>query len=182
MEPSRELSTKKVAILATDYFEEQELTSPRDALQAAGVRVEVVAPHSGEIKSLNHVAPGQTVTVTKTLAEARPEEYDAVVLPGGVVNADHLRMEMKARNFVRAMAEAGKPVAVICHGPWLLVSSDLVRGRHLTSYHTLQDDIRNAGGEWGDAQVIVDEPFISSRKPDDLPAFNAALLEALQKK
>jgi protease I len=175
------LSGKKVAIMATDYFEEIELTSPRDALQAAGATVEVIAPHGGEIKSLNHIRPGNPVHVDKTLDEANPDDYDALVLPGGVVSADHLRVEERAKDFVTKIDAERKPLAVICHGPWLLVSSRVIRGKKLTSYHTLQDDILNAGGEWVDQEVVVDGPLITSRKPDDLPAFNEALLKALGK-
>lgn len=174
-----DLTSKKVAIIATDYFEEVELTSPRDALQESGATVDIIAPHGGEIKSLNHIRPGNPVSVDKTLDEANPDDYDALVLPGGVVNADHLRMEEKARDFVLKIEAEGKPLAVICHGPWLLVSSRVVRGKKLTSYPTLQDDIRNAGGEWVDQEVVVDGSLITSRKPDDLPAFNKSLVEAL---
>jgi protease I len=175
-----DLTGKKVAIVATDYFEEAELTSPKEALEKAGATVEVIAPHDGEIQGLNHIEPGEAVHVDKTLAEANPDDYDAVVLPGGVVNADHLRADKAAQNFVtKIMGEEDKPTAVICHGPWLLVSSHLVRGRKLTSYHTLQDDIVNSGGEWVDQEVVVDGNLITSRKPDDLSAFNEALLKAL---
>ena len=174
-----QLSGKKVAIVATDYFEEVELTSPRDALQQAGAEVHVIAPHDGEIQSLQHVEPGSPVTVDLILDQADPNNYDAVLIPGGVVNADHLRMEQKARDFVEIIEGEGKPVAAICHGPWLLVSSGLVRGRKLTSYNTLQDDIRNAGGDWADEELIVDGNLITSRKPDDLPAFNDAIIAAL---
>lgn len=174
--------SKKVAILATDYFEEVELTSPMLILREAGCRVEVVAPHSGEIKALKYVRPGVIIGVDRTLDKARPQEYDAVVVPGGVVNVDHLRVEKKAQRFVSAMIEAGKPTAVICHGPWLLVSAGSVRGKRLTSYYTIQDDIRNAGGEWVDEPVVEDGCLITSRKPDDLPAFNKALLQALSVK
>ena len=173
---------KKVAVLATDYFEEQELLSPCQALREAGASVEIIAPHDGEIKGLKHVEPAASVKVDKTLDHADPNDYDAVVIPGGAVNADHLRMDEKARDFVRKiMDEQNKPTAVICHGPWLLVSSRLVRGKKLTSYHTIQDDIRNAGGDWVDEQVVVDGNLITSRQPDDLPAFNQALLQALSK-
>jgi protease I len=177
-----DLSGKKVAIVATDYFEEVELTSPRDALQKAGATVHVIAPHDGEIKGLKHVEPGQAVSVDLTLDQANPDDYDALVIPGGVVNADHLRMEQKARDFVRKiMDEQGKPTAVICHGPWLLVSSHLVRDKHLTSFYTIQDDIINAGGEWTDEEVVIDGNLITSRRPDDLPAFNKTLIEMLAK-
>jgi protease I len=160
-----DLSGKTVALVATDYFEEAELTSPRDALQAAGATVHVIAPHSGEITGLKHVEPGASVAVDKTLDEA---------------NADALRMNQKARDFaIKMMDEQEKPTAVICHGPWLLVSSHLVDGKHLTSFYTIQDDIRNAGGIWSDEEVVVDGNLITSRKPDDLPAFNKALLKAI---
>lgn len=172
-------AVKKVAIIATDYFEEVELTSPMDDLQAAGAVVEVLAPHEGSIKGLHHVEPGKSISVTRTIAEADPDDYDAVVLPGGVVNADKLRMDEDARRFVRAMLKAGKPVAAICHAPWLLVSAGLVRDMQLTSYYTLQDDIRNAGGSWQDKEVVVDGTLVTSRKPDDLPAFNAAMRRVL---
>jgi len=174
------VSGKKVAIVATDYFEEVELTSPKEALEKAGATVEVIAPHEGEIKGLNHIEPGKSVRVDKTLDQANPSDYDAVVLPGGVINADHLRTDKAAQDFVtKIMSEEEKPTAVICHGSWLLVSSHLTRGRKLTSYHTLQDDIVNSGGEWTDQEVVVDGNLITSRKPDDLPAFNEALLKAL---
>jgi len=178
-----DLSDKTVAIMATDYFEEAELTAPRDALQKAGATVHIIAPHSGQIKALHHVDPGQSVAVDKTLDEADPIDYDALVLPGGAINADQLRMDQQARDFVRKiMDEQEKPTAVICHGPWLLVSSHLVRGRQLTSFPTIQDDIINAGGSWTDQTVVVDGNLITSRKPDDLPAFNQALIEMLAKK
>lgn len=173
------LSGKTVAIVATDYFEEIELTSPRDALQNAGAVVDIIAPHGGEIKSLNHIRPGDSVTVDYTLDTADPDKYDAVVVPGGVVNADHLRMEGKARDFIIKLEASGKPVAAICHAPWLLISSHVVRDKRLTSYPTLQDDIRNAGGEWIDQAVVIDGSLITSRNPDDLPAFNKAIIEAL---
>lgn len=175
------LSEKKVAILVTDYFEEVELTSPRDALLRVGATVEIIAPHGGQIKSLNHILPGNGVKVDKTLAEADPDDYDALIIPGGVINADHMRVEEKAHDFVIKTEAEGKPLAVICHGAWLLVSARVVRGKKLTSYHTLRDDIINAGGEWIDQEVVVDGNLITSRNPDDLPAFNKALLAALEK-
>lgn len=175
------IAGKKVAIIATDYFEEKELTSPQEALLNAGVQTEVIAPHTGEIKGLNHTSPGKSIAVDKTLDHADPADYDAVVIPGGAVNADHLRIEPEAQEFVRAMLAANKPTAVICHGPWLLVSAGVVHGKKLTSYHTIKDDIINAGGEWVDEQLVQDGPLITSRKPDDLPAFNEALLKALEK-
>jgi protease I len=174
------LSGKKVAVVATDFFEEAELTEPVKALREAGATVEVIAPKTGEIKGLRHTDPGQAVKVDKSLDEADPADYDALVLPGGAVNADKLRMEQKARNFViKMMDEMNKPTAVICHAPWLLVSAGLARGKKLTSYFTIQDDMRNAGADWVDEEVVVDGNLITSRKPDDIPAFNDALISAL---
>jgi len=174
------LSGKKVAVLATDYFEEVELTEPVKALRGAGATVEIIAPKAGEIKALRHVESGQAVKVDKTLDEADPADYDALVLPGGAVNADHLRTEQKAKDFViKVMDEMGKPTAVICHAPWMLVSAGLARGKKLTSYFTLQDDLRNAGADWVDEEVVIDGNLITSRKPDDIPAFNRALISAL---
>jgi protease I len=175
-----DLSGKKIAVLATDYFEEAELTEPVKALKDAGAQVEIIAPKSGEIKGLKHVEPGQAVKVDKTLDEANPADYDALVLPGGAVNADKLRTVQTARDFVsKMMDEMGKPTAVICHAPWLLVSAGLARGRKLTSYFTIQDDMRNAGADWTDEEVVVDGNLITSRQPDDIPAFNEALIKAL---
>src|SRR5579884_3539491 len=135
------LNGKKVAVIATDYFEEKELTEPIKALREAGAKVDIIAPHDGEIKGVNHVEPGKSVKVDKTLDEAEPSEYDGLVVPGGAVNADHLRMEKKARNFITKLsAELGRPTAIICHGPWLLASAGLARGKKLTSYFTIQDD------------------------------------------
>jgi protease I len=174
------LTGKKVAVLATDYFEEAELTGPVKALKEAGATVEIIAPKPGEIKALKHVEPGQAIKVDKTLDEADPNDYDGLVLPGGAVNADHLRTEKKAQDFViKIMDELDRPTAAICHAPWLLVSARLARGRKLTSYFTIQDDLRNAGADWVDEEVVVDGNLITSRKPDDIPAFNAALIKAL---
>lgn len=175
-----DLSGKKVAVLATDYFEEAELTEPVKALREAGATVEIIAPKSGEIKGLKHVDPGESVKVDKTLDEADAGDYDALLLPGGAVNADHLRGERKARDFVvKMMDEQGKPTAVICHAPWMLVSTGLARGKKLTSYHTIQDDMRNAGADWVDEECVIDGNLITSRNPDDIPAFNQALISAL---
>lgn len=175
-----DLAGKKVAILATDYFEEVELTSPKQALEQAGATVEVIAPEGGAIQGVNHMEPGQSVKVDKTLDQANPDDYDAVVLPGGAVNADHLRVNERAQAFVtRLMNDLARPTAVICHAPWLLVSAKLAPGKRLTSYHTIQDDLRNAGAHWVDEEVVTDGNLITSRQPDDLPAFNQALLFAL---
>jgi protease I len=175
-----DLKGKKVAIVATDYFEESELFGPLEALRGAGATIEVIAPHSGEIKGVKHVDPGKPAKVDKTLDEANPDDYDGAVFPGGAINADSLRMEKSARDFiVIIMDEQGKPTAVICHAPWLLASARLARGKRLTSFFTIQDDMRNAGAEWTDEEVVRDGNLITSRNPDDLPAFNNALLEAL---
>lgn len=173
------LDGKKIAIIATDYFEEVELTKPLAALQDAGAIVQVVAPHDGEIKGLNHTDPGQSIPVDMTLKEMNPDDFDAIVLPGGTVNADNLRMEEKVHQIVRNYLDNDKIVAAICHAPWVLVSAGRVDDRQLTSFHTLQDDIRNAGGEWVDQEVVVDRNLITSRKPDDIPAFNNAIIAAL---
>ncbi|MDB5160832.1 MAG: pfpI [Candidatus Saccharibacteria bacterium] len=175
-----DISGKKAAIVAMDYFEESELFSPLEALREAGAEVDVIAPKAGEIKSLRHVDPGKSVKVDKLLGEADPADYDALVVPGGVVNADTLRMVEEARSFIiKIMDEDEKPTAVICHGPWLLVSSHLARGRKLTSFYTIQDDMVNAGAEWVDEEVVIDGNLITSRRPADLPAFNKALIGAL---
>jgi protease I len=173
------LKGKRIAIIATDYFEESELTEPLAVLQDAGAKVDVVAPHDGEIKSLKHTDPGQSVTVDKTLDEMNPDNYDAIVLPGGAVNADNLRMNDKARQIIRSFMDGGKLVAAICHAPWALISAGRTDGMQLTSFPTLQDDIRNAGGEWVNEEVVVDQNLITSRKPDDLPAFNHAIIQML---
>jgi protease I len=174
-----DLTSKKIAIIATDYFEESELIEPLASLRDMGAEVIVAAPHDDIIQALRHVEMGQEVVVDKTIDKLDSGEYDAVVLPGGVVNADHLRVNATAQEFVQDMMEAGKPVAAICHAPWLLVSSGLVKGKTLTSYPTLADDIRNAGGNWVDEEVAVDGNLITSRKPDDIPAFVEAIAKAL---
>jgi protease I len=168
----KRLDGLRVAILATDGFEESELIEPRKALEETGANTMVIAPKKGDIQGMKHDEKSSKVKVDMALEEASPASFEAVLLPGGVFNADQLRVEKKAQEFVREMDRAGKPIAVICHGPWLLVSAGLVRGRKLTSYHTLQDDIRNAGGEWQDTEVLIDRNWVGSRKPDDIPAFN----------
>jgi len=172
----------KVAILVTDGFEQVEMERPRKALQDAGASTVLVAPKTGKVQGMNHTDKGDTFAVDRALADADPADFDGVLLPGGVVNADSLRMEPKAREFVQAMEKLGKPIAVICHGSWLLVSAGLVGGRHLTSYFTLQDDIRNAGGNWADQETMVDRNWVSSRKPDDIPAFNREMIQLFQQK
>jgi protease I len=171
------LSGKRVAILATDGVEQVELTAPRKALDAAGASTKVVSPKSGSIKGWNHTDWGDPIKVDVTLDNTSPDDYDALMLPGGVMNPDHLRMNENAVNFVRAFFEAGKPVAAICHGPWLLVEADVVRGRNVTSWPSLQTDLRNAGAHWTDSPVVTDHGLVTSRKPDDIPAFNRKMIE-----
>jgi protease I len=171
------LTGKKVAILAADMFERVELEEPREALEGAGATTEVVSIHDGEIKGFDHFDPAGTVKVDRTVEEVSVDDYDALLIPGGVGNPDQLRGDENAVNFVREFAEAKKPMAVICHAPWMLVESGVVRGRRVTSWPTLQTDIRNAGGEWVDEQVVVDDGIVTSRKPDDIPAFNEKMIE-----
>ncbi len=166
------LTGLSVAILATDGVEEAELTEPRKALDAAGAKTTLIAPKSGKIQAMKHDSKTNQYDVDTTLDKAKPEQFDAVLLPGGALNADALRVEKSAQEFVRAAEQAGKPIAVICHGPWLLISAGLAKGRTLTSYHTIQDDIRNAGGNWEDKEVVRDRNWVSSRQPTDIPAFN----------
>lgn len=173
------LIDKTVAILATDGFEQSELEEPLDALQNAGARVSVVSLKSGTILGMEHTEKGQPIEVTLTLKEANPENFDALVIPGGLYNPDTLRSTPDAVEFVKAFARAGKPIAAICHGPWLLVEADLVRGRTLTSWPAIQTDIRNAGGDWVDEEVVVDNGLVTSRKPADLPAFNRKMIEEI---
>ncbi|GAB1539705.1 type 1 glutamine amidotransferase domain-containing protein [Scytonema sp. NUACC21] len=170
------LSNLRVAVLATDGFEESELTEPVRVLKEAGARVEILSTKSGQIQAFRHHDKGTAVSVDRVLDEAQPNEYDAVLLPGGALNADTLRMEPKVQFFLQQMQQAGKPFAVICHAAWELVSANLVQGRTLTSYFTIQDDIRNAGGNWVDREVVVDGNWVTSRQPDDLPAFNREML------
>lgn len=175
----QKLSGKKVAILAADGFEQVELTQPRQALEEAGAQTQVISLQAGSIQGMNHDEKGGTVAVDVVLQKARPEDYDGLLLPGGVANPDKLRMVPEAVQFVKAFFEAGKPVAAICHGPWTLVEADVVRGRTLTSWPSLQTDIRNAGGNWVDQEVITDSGLTTSRKPDDIPAFNKKMIEEL---
>jgi protease I len=173
----RPLQGKKVAVLATDGFEQVELEKPVEALKEAGAEVEVVAPHGGEIQGFNHHDKGRTVHVDRELARAAPEAYDAIVLPGGVINPDALRLEPRAIDFVRAFAEAAKPIAAICHGPWTLINAEAVEGRRMTSWPSLKCDLKNAGAQWVDEEVVVDHGLVTSRKPADLPAFCARMIE-----
>lgn len=171
------LNGKRVAILATDGVEQVELTQPRQALDAAGALTMVVSPKEGTIKGWQHDRWGDQIKVDLPLREARSSEFDALLIPGGVMNPDTLRLEKQAVDFVRAFFSEGKPVAAICHGPWLLVEAGVLRGRMVTSWPSLQTDIRNAGGDWVDREVVTDEGLVTSRKPDDIPAFSAKMVE-----
>jgi protease I len=173
-----QLDGKKIAFLvAQEGVEEVELTKPWQAVEEAGGIPELIAPERGEVQAFNHLDKGSTFQVDRTLAEISSASYDGVVLPGGVANPDQLRTEAGALGFLRDLFAEGKPVGVICHGPWTLVEADLVRERKLTSWPSLRTDIRNAGGEWVDEEVVVDEGLVSSRNPDDLPAFCAKIVE-----
>jgi protease I len=176
---AEKLSGKRVAFLATHGVEQIELTEPWKAVEEEGGEPELVSLEEGEIQGFEHLDKGETFEVDRTAAEAEASDYDGLVLPGGVANPDFLRTNEDAVSFVRAFFEAGKPVAVICHGPWTLVEADVVRGRTLTSWPSLKTDIRNAGGEWVDEEVVVDSGLVTSRKPDDLPAFCEKAVEEI---
>jgi protease I len=171
------LQGKKVAVLATEGFEQVELLEPRKALEAEGAQTVVVSPMKDKIRGWNHTEWGQEVKVDLALDSAKPSDFDALLLPGGVMNPDKLRTNEKAVQFVKSFFDAGKPVAAICHGPWTMVEADVVRGRTLTSWPSLKTDIRNAGGEWVDQEVCTDHGLVTSRKPDDIPAFNKKMIE-----
>jgi protease I len=175
----KQLDGLTVAILVSDLFEQAELVEPKRALEAAGARAVIVSNKGPMVHGMRHEQRADAFPVDVDLKRAQPEDYDGLVLPGGTFNADALRMVEPAQRFVQAFQAAGKPIGVICHGPWLLVSAGLVPGRTLTSWPSLQDDIRNAGGSWVDREVVVDTNWVSSRKPDDLPAFNRELVAAL---
>lgn len=172
----KQLSGIKVAILVTDGVEQVELLEPKKALENAGAEVRVVAPRAGKIQGFKHFDKADTIPVDLTLEQANAGDFDAVLLPGGVGNADALRIEKKAQEIVQRIDQQGKPIAVICHGPWLLVSAGLMRGRSITSWPTLQDDIQNAGGQWEDREVLRNRNWVSSRKPADIPAFNREMI------
>ena len=171
------LENKKIAILATDGFEDSELTSPRDAVAEAGATTVIISTESGEIEGKK----GEKVTVDQTTTEANAADFDALILPGGTSNADHIRTDEAAVAFVRELTHAGKPVGVICHGGWILTDADALKGVTMTSYPSLKTDLSNAGATWVDEEVRVDKRIVSSRTPDDLPAFNAAIVEEFAK-
>jgi protease I len=171
------LDGKKVAILVTDGFEQVELTEPRKALEEAGARTSIVSPVDGKVRGWQHTEWGDEFPVDVSLAQARPGDYDALLLPGGVMNPDKLRMNKDAVRFVRAFVDAKKPIASICHGPWMLAEADAVRGRTVTSYPSIQTDLKNAGADWVDREVVVDNGIVTSRRPADIPAFNRKMVE-----
>jgi len=173
----QQLKNMKVAILVENGFEQEELTRPQQALEEAGAKTHIVSPAGKKVKGWDHTDWGNTFNVDVSLEQANPDNYDALLLPGGVMNPDKLRRNPQAQQFVRQMFEAGKPVAAICHAPWTLIDAGVAEGRRLTSYHTLQLDLQNAGAEWVDEEVVVDNGLVTSRKPDDIPAFNRKMIE-----
>jgi protease I len=174
---ARKLDGKKVAILVTDGFEQVELTKPREALDEAGAETKIVSLKSGKIQGINHADKGDKFDVDQTLDEARPEQFDALMIPGGLMNPDALRSNDDALEFTRHFFREGKPVAAICHGPWVLIDAGVVRGRMLTSWPAIKTDVKNAGGKWINEEVVVDNGLVTSRKPDDIPAFNKKMIE-----
>ena len=176
-----DLNGKRIAILATNMFEQVELVEPRKALEDVGAEIELVSLEEGEIQGFNHYDKADTFPVDKAVADASADDYDALLLPGGVGNPDTLRAEENAVGFVRSFVDAGKPVAAICHAPWMLVEADVVRGRKLTSYWSIKTDVRNAGGNWVDEEVVLDGGVVTSRSPDDIPAFNKQVIEEFAK-
>lgn len=171
------LKGKKVAILATDGVEQVELLDPKAALEKAGAKTEVISLKAGTIQGMNHDEKGEAIPVDRVLADVSPADYDALLLPGGVANPDRLRTDRRAVNFVRDFFERDKPVAAICHGPWMLVEADVLEGRTITSWPSLKTDIENAGGSWVDTAVQADQNLVTSRKPADLPQFNAKMVQ-----
>lgn len=171
------LQNKKIAILVAEGFEQQELVDPRKALDEAGAETMIVSPADGEVQGWNHYDKGDMFTVDVPLAEASADDFDALLLPGGVANPDQLRMKREAVAFIRSFFDAGKPVAAICHAPWTLIEADVVEGREMTSWPSLRTDLLNAGAKWVDEEVVVDEGLVTSRKPEDIPAFNRKMIE-----
>lgn len=170
----------RIAILLDDAFEQAEMVEPRKALDGAGAQTTLISQHTPQVQGWNHHTPAQTFDVDLSLEEANPDDFDALMLPGGVVNADKLRMEPQAVEFVKQMAQDGKPIAAICHAPWILIEADFIRGRKLTSWPSFQTDIRNAGGEWVDEPMVESPGLVTSRKPDDIPQFNPAMIRLFQ--
>lgn len=176
MMEERDLSGWKVAVLVENGFEQVELTGPCKALDRAGAWPMIVSPQMNRVRGWNHTEWGDFFHVDVRLEDARPEDFDALLLPGGVMNPDRLRRNMRAQEFVRAFFDSGKPVAAICHGPWTLIDAGVTRGRKLTSYHTIQRDLANSGAQWVDQEVVVDGNLVTSRNPDDIPAFNREMI------
>lgn len=174
-----DLSNKKVAILTEEGFEQVELTSPKEALEAAGATVHIISPKSGKIKAWDKTNWGIEIDVDKELSSASPDDYDALMLPGGVLNPDKLRQNKDAVAFASAFLDEGKPLAAICHGPQLLIETGMLQGRRITSYPSLQTDLKNAGADWVDEEVVTDNGLVTSRTPDDLPAFNKKMIEEI---
>jgi protease I len=176
------LQGKRIAMLLTDGVEQVEYTEPRSFLEQQGAQVTLVSPKPAgdEIQGFDHLTPAQKFKVEMDVRDARPGDFDALVLPGGVANPDQLRLSMEAITFIREFGRENKPIAAICHGPWTLIDADLVTGKRMTSWPTLQMDLQNAGAQWLDEQVVVDGKLVTSRKPDDIPAFNQAILSELQ--
>lgn len=174
--PTANIEGKQVALLVTNGFEQVELTSPCDAIRTAGGKPVVVSPQKDTVRGWKHTEWGDEFPVDLPIEVARAEDFHALVLPGGVMNPDKLRRDERVQTFVRKFFDAGKPVAAICHGPWTLIDAGVANGRRMTSYHTIQTDLKNAGADWVDEEVVVDDPLITSRTPDDLDAFNAALM------
>jgi protease I len=174
---AHDLSDKRVAIVVANGFEQIEMTDPREALEAAGATTDLVSIEDDEVKGWNHTEWGDTFKVDVPIDEADPEDYDALLLPGGVMNPDKLRRDERVLQFVRSFFDEGKPVASICHGPWTLIDAGVAKGRRMTSYHSIQTDLKNAGVEWVDEEVVVDQGLVTSRKPDDLPAFDEKMIE-----
>jgi protease I len=178
MQERKKLDGLRVAIIVNDDFEQGEMVEPRKALDAAGAQTTLIAPKAGQVTGMNHDKQADTFPVEMTLDQAEPDQFDALLLPGGALNADSLRMNPKAQEFARRMNDAGRPMAIICHAPWLLVSTGLVSGRTLTSWPTIQDDIRNAGGTWQNRAMVRDRNWVTSRGPQDIPAFNEGMIAA----
>lgn len=177
MDNQQSLSGKKVAVLLTEGFEQVEMTEPRKALQEAGATVHIIAPKSGDVKAWDMDDWGETFDVDLALDATNPDQYDALLLPGGVMNPDHLRMDPKAVQFAKSFFEANKPVAAICHAAMTLIEADVVTGKTMTSYPSIKTDLKNAGANWIDQEVVVDGNLVSSRKPDDIPAFNREMVK-----
>jgi protease I len=177
---SNELAGKRIAILVADGFEQGEMTEPRQALDKAGAKTELISPVKGQVQGWKHHEKGDKFPVDVALDSANASDYDALLLPGGVANPDQLRTIPKAVQFAKSFFERDKPVAAICHGPWLLVEANVVKGRNVTSWPSLATDLRNAGAKWSDQQVVEDRGLVTSRKPDDIPAFNQKMIQAFQ--